>query len=637
MASAAFAATSYEDFASALLERVCAWLPASQAVLLVQENGGLTLYAGRGLPGGGLRRAVAGPIVEDDPAWLRATLGLEKTLDIQTVPLSAASAPIGLLVIARPKHVSLSADDTALLHLVGERFSALAERQRRHHGERGASTAATAHAALLGNLADQEAFNRAIVETVVDGVLVIDHRGIVERFNPAAEKLFGYAADEVIGRNVNMLMPAPYSAEHDRYLANYLQSGQAKIIGIGRDVEGRRKDGSVFPLRLAVGEMRVGAERKFTGVVHDLTAERRLEDQARAERERLDLAAKGALDGLWEWNIVTGAEYFSDRWFELLGYAPGEVAQVYETWESSLHPDDKTGVLEAVQRHLQHRVPFDVEYRLRTKSGVYRWYHASGQAAWDATGTATRMAGSIRDVTEARRVETLMHEQATLARVGQMAAVVAHEVRNPLAAIRGVVEIIRTRFPEESTDRRVLGDLLTRVDALDALVTDLLVYTKPAAPKMASASIMALLRDSVALVGHDPACAGIRVEVTGDDVRLMVDSLQVSRAILNLLNNAVQAMRGQGTIVVSGRLEPSVYRIEIRDSGPGMPPEVLERSLEPFFTTKTRGTGLGLPIARQVVERHGGTLRIESHAGAGTSVTVELPASAPPQAGMAFA
>lgn len=133
---------------------------------------------------------------------------------------------------------------------------------------------------------------KSIVETAVDGIITIDQRGTVESFNPAAAAMFGYSADEVIGKNVSMLMPAPYRQQHDEYLARYVATGEKQIIGIGREVTGRRKDGTTFPMRLAVGEFRLGQRRKFTGIVHDLTEQRRAEERAKqAER----LAALGQM------------------------------------------------------------------------------------------------------------------------------------------------------------------------------------------------------------------------------------------------------------------------------------------------------------------------------------------------------
>ena len=141
-------------------------------------------------------------------------------------------------------------------------------------------------------LSEKEQRMRAILETAAEGIVTIDERGIVESLNPAACQIFGYQAEEVIGRNVKMLMPSSYGDHHDGNLANYLRTGEAKIIGIGREVVGQRKDGSLFPMELSVGEVRLGERRLFTGLVRDISERRQLEQAvaAAAEQERARIA-----------------------------------------------------------------------------------------------------------------------------------------------------------------------------------------------------------------------------------------------------------------------------------------------------------------------------------------------------------
>lgn len=347
-----------------------------------------------------------------------------------------------------------------------------------------------------------EALHRAMVETIVDGIVVIDAVGTIYWTNPATLRMFGYDPGELVGRNVSTLMPSPDADQHGGYLRRYAATGERRIIGIGREVRGRRKDGSEFPLYLAVGETRVLDQPRFTGI--------------------------------------------------------------------------------------------------------------------------------LRDLSETQRLQQLLQERQTLARIGELAAVVAHEVRNPLAAIRGVVEVIQTRFPPGSPDRTVLGDLLSRVDSLDHLVGDLLVYARPAPPVFRRVRVLGLVRQTAALVANEPALAPVAVEVTGDDDELWLDGAQMGRALLNLLSNAIHASRRHGAVRVTGHRVGHVYRLTIVDSGPGMAEEVRARCLEPFFTTKTRGTGLGLPIAKRVVDEHGGTLSIASAPDVGTQVTLDLPMGAPP-------
>ena len=141
--------------------------------------------------------------------------------------------------------------------------------------------------ASAADLRDSNARLRSIIDSAVDGIIVIDGHGRIEAFNPGAERLFGYPAPEVMGRNVKMLMPSPYHDEHDGYLDRYLHTGHARIIGTGREVTGRRRDGSTFPLHLSVGEMAVKGERKFTGILHDLSKARAARGELRCQRGAL--------------------------------------------------------------------------------------------------------------------------------------------------------------------------------------------------------------------------------------------------------------------------------------------------------------------------------------------------------------
>ncbi len=347
------------------------------------------------------------------------------------------------------------------------------------------------------SLIEVQALYAAVVQTIVDGVVVIDHRGRIEWTNDAAWRMFGYDAGALVGQNVRMLMPEHDASRHDGYLSRYLTTGERKVIGIGRDVRGMRKDGSEFPLYLAVGEMHLQGVRKFTGI--------------------------------------------------------------------------------------------------------------------------------LRDLTETKRLEHLLQERQTLARIGELAAVVAHEVRNPLAAIRGVVEVIQTRFPADSSDRKVLGDLLARVDSLDHLVSDLLVYARPAPPVFRPVSVLGLVRDTVALVTNDRGASATCFDVSGQDAQLWLDPAQMGRALLNLITNAAQASPKAGVVRITGEWHHDRYLLKVADEGPGMAADVAGRCLEPFFTTKTRGTGLGLPIAKRVVDEHSGVFEVESAPGAGTRVTLSLP------------
>jgi two-component system sensor kinase FixL len=299
-----------------------------------------------------------------------------------------------------------------------------------------------------------------------------------------------------------MLMPAPYHDEHDGYIARYLATGEQKIIGIGREVVGLRRDGSTFPVHLSVGEMSVNGERKFTGILHDLSARIQMEERLR--------------------------------------------------------------------------------------------------------------------------------EQTALARLGEMAAVIAHEVKNPLAGVRGAIQVIGGRLPKDSKDAMVVKEIVNRIDALNDLMKDLLLFARPPQPHPATVEVMPLIDSTISLLSADPALKEVAVTVDGAGARIMADPELLKIVFLNLLVNGGQAMHGRGAIRVTVESRDGSCRIAFRDGGPGIPRDVLEKIFTPFFTTKVRGTGLGLPTARRIVEAHHGQISIACPPEGGTAVTVTLPASETP-------
>jgi len=364
----------------------------------------------------------------------------------------------------------------------------------------GASTIArdiTISKARVRQLADSEERLRSLVDAAVDGIVVIDARGSIEAFNRGAERLFGYTADDVRGRNISLLMPEPYRSEHDGYMRHYLETGEQRIIGIGREVTAMRKDGTTFPVHLSVGEMTLGGERKFTGILHDLTSRVAMEERLR--------------------------------------------------------------------------------------------------------------------------------EQAALVRLGEMAAVIAHEVKNPLAAVRGAIQVIGKRLAAGSREAAVVTDIIARIDTLNQLVRDLLLFARPPQPHPVPIDVRLVLSATIDLLRADDAHAGVRVTMAGGAPPIDADIELLKIVFLNLLINGAQAMKGQGAITIDVSVEGDQCRVMITDSGPGIPPEISTRLFTPFVTTKARGTGLGLSTVKRLIEAHHGEIRVESPDIGGARVIVLLP------------
>ncbi len=224
-----------------------------------------------------------------------------------------------------------------------------------------------------------------------------------------------------------------------------------------------------------------------------------------------------------------------------------------------------------------------------------------------------------------RVADEQLREQAALVRLGEMAAVVAHEVKNPLAGVRGAIQVIGTRLPPGSKDAAVIGDVIARLDALDELMKDLLLFARPPQMRPTTIDVVALAHETTTLVREDPAARNVRFEVEGSGAAVRADPKLLKIVLLNLLLNAAHAAHNSGTVRVAVTAIDHACRIAIADSGPGIPAEIRDRIFVPFFTTKARGTGLGLSTAKRLIDAHGGRIGIHCPAGGGTIVTVDLP------------
>jgi len=474
---------------------------------------------------------------------------------------------------------------------------------------------------------------RSVIESAVDGIVVIDSKGHIEAFNRGAERLFGYPALEVIGRNVSILMPSPYHEEHDGYIAGYLTSGTPHIIGIGREVTGRRRDGTSFPLHLSVGEMVIGGERKFTGVLHDLSDRVNLEKQLRSSEARWRAIIESAVDAIIVIDAHGRVEAFNPAAERLFGYREGEMRgqNVNMLMPSPYHEEHDHYLARYHATHVKKIIGIGREVIGRRKDGSTFPVHLSvGEMVLDGE---TRFTGILHDLTERTRIEAQLREQAALARLGEMAAVLAHEVKNPLAGIRGAIQIIGGRLPRDGKDALITQEIISRIDALNGLMKDLLLFARPPQPKPMTVDLSALVRATADLLDADPALKSIHVEMDGSAPAVRADPDLLKIVFVNLLVNGAHAMDGHGTIRVSLSAHDSTAEVTFADSGPGIPEDVRARIFTPFFTTKSRGSGLGLPTAKRLVEAHNGTISVACPPGGGTRVSVRLPAAVPVYSG----
>jgi two-component system sensor kinase FixL len=356
---------------------------------------------------------------------------------------------------------------------------------------------------------------QALLDAAVDAIIVIDSGGQIEKFNQAAEQMFGFSAAEIIGKNIALLMPEPDRSAHDAYLRRYSLTGEARIIGIGRDVQAQRRDGTVFPASLAVGRVAGTDPARFVGFIRDISARVAAERTAAQAQERL---------------------------------------------------------------------------------------------------------------THVARLSTL----------GEMAAGLAHEINQPLAAITTYAQACQRQLdkgeaPDAADIREALVEIGRQALRASEVVRRLRSLVAKREVRRVPLRCNLLLEDVVSLARPDLRANDVRLrlDVAPGLPDVMMDPVQLQQVLINLLRNAIDAtlQSGDARREITLRALSTLGNVEIsvHDHGPGLGPDVLSKVFNPFFTTKPHGTGLGLAISRTIVQAHGGTLAHREEPGGGACFYFTLP------------
>jgi PAS domain S-box-containing protein len=506
----------------------------------------------------------------------------------------------------------------------------------------------TARKQALNSLEDSVAWLRGIMDTVVDGLITIDDGGTVLSFNPAAERIFGWPAADVVGRSVDMLMPEQYPAGHEGHIARYLTTGERRVIGIGREIEGRRHDGSEFPLELAVTEMCHDGMTTFIGVVRDITdrkrvegalvdSERRFRAQAFQLQAIIDNMAQGVVvfDGT---DTLSAINDVSRRMLELPEDAVVAGRTSFHQF-LTLFADGAEDEFESIGSRLA---------AVRRQSALVFEHTRPSGVVFEVRSTVMPGGGFIltfTDITERKKHEDALRDAAEAAERGNRAkatflANISHELRTPLNAIIGFSELMTHEIfgPLEPINyRHYVDDIHESGMHLLELINDILDMSKAEAGMTdldeTLVDVAAIVRSSVRMMARRAETAHISLaeDLPRDLPPLKADERRVRQIVLNLLSNAVKFTEDFGRVTVRVALVPDGMAVAVTDTGIGMTAEDLQRVMEPFVQVDTRlsrkyeGTGLGLPLTHALVVAHGGTLTLDSTPGVGTTATVMFP------------
>jgi PAS domain S-box-containing protein len=317
--------------------------------------------------------------------------------------------------------------------------------------------------------------------------------------------------------------------------------------------------------------------------------------------------------------------YANDKFCEISGYTREELlGQDHRIINSGHHPKE---MIRDLWVTIANGRVWHGELCNRAKDGHLYWVDTTIVPFLDAAGKPYQYIAIRSDITARKTAEARLTDQAALARVGQIATMVAHEVRNPLAGIKGAMQILAARRKTGDPELQVMQDIAARIDSLCELINDLMLFARPRPLQLAPMRLRSLAEEGVAFLKRDQSFGGVDIGVEGEDAVLQADGELLRATVVNLLLNSAQAMAGRGRITIRLSSTPLKATVEIQDSGPGIPADIRAEVFEPFFTTKARGGGLGLAISKRTAERHGGDLTLECPPEGGTVATLTLPVS----------
>jgi PAS domain S-box-containing protein len=484
---------------------------------------------------------------------------------------------------------------------------------------------------------------RSVVNHVVDGIISIDDRGTVTTFNPAAERIFGYGRSEVVGQNVRMLMPQPYHGEHDGYIRNYVKTGQAKIIGIGREVVGRRKDNTNFPMELAISEFPLGESRHFTGIVRDITERKRAESELRQAEERMRSVVDHVIDGIITIDVRGVVQSFNPAAEKLFGYGKDEVL------------GRNVKMLMPEPYHGQH-------------DGYISNYTATGQAKIIGTGrevVGKRKNGStfpmelavsefrigdsrfftgiVRDITQRKQLEQELRKRVDeLAdadrQKNEFLAMLGHELRNPLAPMRNAVHLLRLPGADSGMVDQARDMMDRQLQQLVRLVDDLLDVSRIVREKI---ELRKEMIDVAQALERAVETAQPVLDARGHQLKTLLplkrlyiegDLIRLAQIVSNLLTNAAKYTSEAGEIVLAVEAVKDQVVIRVTDPGIGIDPMLLPRIFDLFvqgdhtLARSQGGLGIGLTLVKRLVELHGGTIEAKSEGkGKGSEFILRFP------------
>jgi two-component system sensor kinase FixL len=483
---------------------------------------------------------------------------------------------------------------------------------------------------------------QALMEAAVDAIVVIDHRGCMQGVNDATCRTFGYRADELLGQNVSVLMAEPDRTRHDDYIERHHATGHARIIGIGREVSARRRDGSVFPVRLSVGRVPDSIPPRFVGLMRDVSVEHEASAALKLQRDRARAYLELHDSILLELDPDHCIREINSRGGELLGATPA--CLIGRNWLDFMSGDIERERARFLLAGAQSSgAPREREFDCIDVTGEARRIHWRCIALRTADGEPVGWLCSGADVTarahaelQARVAQERLTQVARLATAGEMAAGMAHEINQPLTAITTYARACERYLTMTEPDLAEAADAVREIAAEGLRAGEIIrrlrwMVRLDEPDTRARLDLNALVEELRSLLESDARAYGshLRIDLESDLPAVTGNGLQLQHVVLNLVRNAFEALLDRPSasrqVTVSTCVADDGVEIRVDDNGAGIDPGIAGRLFDPFSTTKPTGTGLGLSMCRTIVQSHGGNISTNKLNPHGTRFAVRLP------------
>jgi len=484
----------------------------------------------------------------------------------------------------------------------------------------------------------------SILKTVIDAIISIDETGIIQSVNPAVEKIFGYSPEELMGKNVSMLMPDPYSREHDGYLKKYLRTGQAKIIGIGREVVAKRKDGTLFPAYLGVSEgHKEGGRRFFTGIIHDLTevnALKKKEALLKAYGTYMNAIIETVKDPFIVLDSTLRIKMANQSFYQTFQVAPGETENklIYDVGNGQWNVPAFRKLLESI---LSQKMGFDDHEVEKEFPGIgRRIMTVSGHQIQD-DGKEETILLTVRDITYRKQMEEklkravleLEHSNRELA---QFAYVASHDLQEPLRKVISFTERLKEQTKTLGDEAKVNCEKIHASGIrMKRVIEDILYFSRIGSQEKAfeETDLNRIAQDVISDLELKILETKTKIEVK-ELPKIQANKSLIRHVFQNLILNSIKFAKKdvRPDIIIDCYSQDNSVEIRFKDNGIGFDEKYVDRIFKPFQRLHAKqeydGTGIGLSICHKIVTQHGGTITAKSKPGEGATFIVMLPINA---------